>query len=94
MIKRVNLLVLQAVADKLPPRTKEIVEDAIHEIAEWRSAMRRINEAAFDALTEPMELQHFPGGGFQPKPKRFLMGEGSEMPTSDTHPARTPSPTT
>ena len=44
MIKRVNLLVLQAVADKLPPRTKEIVEDAIHEIAEWRSAMRRIND--------------------------------------------------
>ena len=76
MIKRVNLLVLQAVADKLPPRTKEIVEDAIHEIAEWRSAMRRINEAAFDALIEPAELQHFPGGGFAPK----LMGEGSEMP--------------
>ena len=43
MIKRVNLLVLQAVADKLPPRTKEIVEDAIREICEWRDAMRKIN---------------------------------------------------
>ena len=76
MIKRVNLLVLQAVADKLPPRTKEIVEDAIREICEWRDAMRKINATALDALSEPAELQHFPGGGFAPK----LMGEGSEIP--------------
>ena len=52
MIKRVNLLVLQAVADKLPPRTKEIVEDAIREICEWRDAMRKINATALDALSE------------------------------------------
>ena len=77
MIKRVNLLVLQAaVADKLPPRTKEIVEDAIREICEWRDAMSKVNATALDALSEPAELQHFPGGGFAPK----LMGEGSEMP--------------
>ena len=55
MIKRVNLLVLQAVADKLPPRTKEIVEDAIHEICEWRDAMRKINATALDALSERLQ---------------------------------------
>ena len=76
MIKRVNLLVLQAVAAEcLPPQTKEIVEDAIREICEWRE-MRKVNATALDALSEPAELQHFPGGGFAPK----LMGEGSEMP--------------
>ncbi len=67
MIKRVNLLALQALADKSPPRVKEVVEDAIHEICEWREVMRRINAAALDALTEPAELQHFPGGGFAPR---------------------------
>jgi len=42
-------------------------EGAIHEICELREAMRKINDTALDALTEPLELQHFPGGGFGPK---------------------------
>jgi len=60
MIKRVNLYLLQQVADKQAPRAKEVVSDAIHEIAELRDAMRKINAAALDALTEPGELKFGP----------------------------------
>ena len=67
MIKRVNLLDLQRVADKLPRKLAETIEAAIQEIAAWRGAMRAVNDLALDALSEPLELQHFPGGGFGPK---------------------------
>ena len=72
MIKRVNVYQLQQLADHLPrvlkPESeraaKELIGDAIHEICEWRDAMRKINSAALDALTEPGELKFGP-----PKPK-------------------------
>ena len=76
MIKRVNLFGLTGSRRQAAASNKGIVEDAIREICEWRDAMRKINATALDALSEPAELQHFPGGGFAPK----LIGEGSEMP--------------
>ena len=75
MIKHTNTYQLQKLADHLGPRARELIRDAIHELCDLRDAMRKINTAALDALTEPAELQHFPGGGFGPKlpplPKRL-----------------------
>ena len=75
MIKHTNVYLLQKIADKQGPRAKEIIQDAIHELCELRDTMRKINAAALDTLTEPAELQHFPGGGFgqklPPLPKRL-----------------------